>query len=523
MSTSGSWWLLLLGLVLAVALEIAGAGAPEAEAADHGTIDEAVTALDDLATAHWNEAGLEPAEEAPALTVARRLSLALTGSIPSLEEIRAIEGLPRRAAITAHLDRLLHSRRSADYLAERLARAFVGTDEGPFIVFRRRRFVHWLSDALAEGRPYDALVREMVASEGLWTDAPATNFITGHDRDPVKLTARTTRAFLGMRLDCAQCHDHPFAHWKQADFEGLAAFYGGIRQTLTGIEDSDEAFHPGGRMMMMADDAPAAVPTVPFAREALPEGGRRREQLAAWITSPDNPAFGKAIASRIWTLMVGRAPSRSGVDDIEGDMRLPGLLDHLAYDFVGHGHDLRRLIRIIALSRPFGVAAEPDPSPRSVAFAAFPMVALRPEQIAGALVQLADLHTVDAESHVLLKLMRFGNTRDFTERYGDAGESELDEQAGTIMQRLVLMNGKVARERVEANIFTAAGRIAGLAQSDERRLDTLFTVSLSRLPSEAERALFASWLAGAKGEGRMKAMEDVLWTLVNSTEFSWSH
>src|SRR5262249_39105250 len=147
-------------------------------------------------------------------------SLALTGSIPSLEEIRQFEDYTGRDRLQWWVAGVLKERRFADYFAERLARAFVGTEDGPFLVYRRRRFVSWLSDQLHAGRPYDGLVREMIESEGLWTDRPSTNFITvtiEQDKknapNPERLAARVARAFLGVRLDCAQCHNHPFQKW----------------------------------------------------------------------------------------------------------------------------------------------------------------------------------------------------------------------------------------------------------------------------------------------------------------------
>jgi len=124
----------------------------------------------------WADEGLKPAPPAPALTVARRTALALTGSIPSLEEIRRLDSLPEGERAARYVDALLSDRRFADYFAERLARAYVGTEGGPFLVYRRRRFVSWLSDQIAEGRPYDRVVRDLIASDGLWTDHPRPIF-----------------------------------------------------------------------------------------------------------------------------------------------------------------------------------------------------------------------------------------------------------------------------------------------------------------------------------------------------------
>ena len=184
---------------------------------------------------------------ASTLAIARRLSLALTGTIPSLAEIRALEAQPAGSAVVWWLAGLLDDRRASDYLAERLARTFVGTQDGPFIVYRRRRFVSWLADELHANRPYDEIVEQLIASDGLWTSKPATNFITvtiqpDADKGPDanQLAARTSRAFLGVRLDCAECHDHPFRAWKQSDFRVLAGFFGQAENSLRGIRDHAE-------------------------------------------------------------------------------------------------------------------------------------------------------------------------------------------------------------------------------------------------------------------------------------------
>ncbi len=162
----------------------------------------------------WRDKGLTSASRTDELMVARRLSLGLTGTIPSLEEIRVLQSLPEGQRIEWWISRLLEDRRYADYVAERLARSYVGTDNGPFIVYRRRRFVTWLSDQLLANKPYDQLVRELISDKGIWTNSPSVNFLTvtlDEDNkgkpDAIRLAGRTTRAFLGMRIDCLQCHD----------------------------------------------------------------------------------------------------------------------------------------------------------------------------------------------------------------------------------------------------------------------------------------------------------------------------
>ncbi len=253
------------------------------------------------------------------LQVCRRLSLGLLGTIPSLEEIRQIEAIPEAERVSWWLEHILADRRFADFFAERLARVYVGTENGPFIFFRRRRFVAWLGDNLAQNRPYDQLVRDLIADDGLWTDRPATNFISvtsqpdnGNQPDPVRLAGRVTRAFLGLRLDCAQCHDHPFAAWVKGDFEGLSAFFGQTKLGFKGIHDGSGEYE----VIDKKTQKPREIePKVPFAPELLPGTGSRRDRLAAWVTNPGNAYFARATVNRVWALMVGR-PLVEPVDNL---------------------------------------------------------------------------------------------------------------------------------------------------------------------------------------------------------------
>jgi hypothetical protein len=164
--------------------------------------------------ARWQQEGLQPTGRADDLTLARRLSLGLTGTIPSLEEVREIERLPEGERLEWWTSRLLEDRRFGDYVGERLARVYVGTEDGPFLRFRRSRFVEWLSNQLLARKPYNEIAQEMIGGNGLWTTDPALNYITltctdanQGQPDEVRLAARTVRAFLALRIDCLQCHD----------------------------------------------------------------------------------------------------------------------------------------------------------------------------------------------------------------------------------------------------------------------------------------------------------------------------
>jgi hypothetical protein len=475
----------------------------------------------------WTEQGLVPAAPAPELAVMRRLSLALCGTIPSLEEIRRFEARPASGRIDAWLEDLFHDRRCADYLAERFARAFVGTEDGPFLKFRRRRFVAWLSDAILENRPYDSVVRDLITDDGLWTDHPAVNFlaVTIDEKterpSPDRLAARVSRAFLGIRLDCAQCHDHPFQPWKQADFHGLAAFFGAVHADLRGIRDTENDYKPPDRK---GQEPKLVEPCVPFRPELVPESGGPRRRLALWVTDPRNLNLARATVNRVWALLLGR-PLVEPVDDLAAATEIHPALIALADDFAAHGYDLHRLIRIIATTEAFRLdsAADHADETHDAAWAVFPMTRLRPEQVAGSIFQAASLTTLGPQSHWFARLVAYTGRNDFVLRYGDMGEDEFDARGGTIPQRLLLMNGDVVREQIKDGLFSASSNIAGLARDDPTAVEAAYLTVLTRRPTPEESAHFAGRLAGTSGDDRKQRLSDLYWTLLNTTEFSWDH
>lgn len=521
-------------------------------AADARDLRQSAARVDEFLWIRWDSEQLAPAEPVAPLQVLRRLSLALHGTIPSLQEIRQFEAelaLQNESGqgvdesdIGDLLDRwtarMLDDQRFADYFAERLARSYVGTEGGQFVIFRRDRFVEWLSKQLAENRPYDELVRQMVADAGLWTGRPATNFVTAAysagEIDVNKLAGRSMRAFLGQRIDCAQCHDHPFDHWKQADFEGLAAYFGQVRVSIAGVEDKPIVDRQVVEYLVedrKTLEKRAVFPAPPFHPEWVSAVGTRRAQLAAWFTHPANRRFERATANRVWGLLFGR-PYVEPVDDLPdpGDLANPDLLDLLGADFREHGYDLRRLIQVIAASRAFRldsahVADDPNEFERLQShWAVFPLVRLRPEQVIGSMIQAASIRTIDQNSNLLVRGIRFIRENDFVTEYGDTGEDELAQRPGTIPQTLLRMNGKLVREMTGPTPLNSSARIAGMASTDERCLEACYLVCLTRRPTPSEREHFLAQFAAVNGtESRQQFVEDLLWTLFNSPGFAWNH
>lgn len=501
---------------------------------DQEDIRAVAAAVDAGFKAEWAKHGVTPAPRADDLTLMRRMSLALTGSIPSLQEVREAEAAKPDDLPQWWLSRLLADQRSGDYLAERLVRVYVGIENGPFLIYRRRRLVDWMSQALMENRSYDKIVRALIASQGVWTTRPEVNFVTVTNQqrkgpDEAKLAGRVSRAFLGVRIDCVQCHDGKLGStWKQTDFHQLAAYFGQAEFSLNGLRDV-----PGRqykvRYLGHADEevVPAKVPWKP---ELLPTRGLPRDQLAQWVTSPENKPFARALVNRLWALLFNR-PLVAPVDDIPLEGPFPPGLELLAEDFAQHGFDLQRLLRVMVSTQAFQLSSQAAEAGHPVTaeaerlWAAFPVTRLRPEQMAGSVIQAASLSTLDAETHVLFRLKRDLDVGNFVKRYGDSGEDTFDDGGGTIPQRLLLMNGNMITDNTRANPLVNAGtRIGMLAPDSRTAVEAAYLAIFTRRPTEREAAHFSGLLADAKGRNRRNdVMSDLCWTLMNATEFSWNH
>ena len=504
-------------------------------------VDLTTEKVDQWFAARWTSEQITPATTAAPLAILRRLSLALHGTVPSLEELREFDADDRPQKLERWTQRLLTDSRCPTYLSERLGRALVGADEGPFLAFRRDRFHAWLGEQIAADRPWDRIVTDLVSGRGLPTGNPETNFITiaqiDEEIDAELLAGRSVRAFLGQRIDCAQCHDHFFdPRWKQVHFQGLAAFFSPVRFTPLGVDDGDRQF----QVTDHADDTSRVVsPGVPFGSEWLPEGGSARQRFAAWLTDERNERFDRAIVNRLWGLMFGR-PFHAPIDDLPdpGDpATVP--LDLIARDFRDHRRSLKWLVHVIAASRPFRLDSRPNPQARQStpdeisseelrgqeeAWAIFPLIRLRPEQVIGAMLQAGSIKTIDRHSHLFTRARRFFGEQNFVQEYGDLGDEELSEQTGTIPQALLRMNGELARELIQPGLLGATTTIAKATVDDNALcLRTCFEVCLGRQPVAEESEVLGGWLTGTRGEQREQAVEDIFWTLFNSPEFSWNH
>ena len=277
--------------------------------------------------------------------------------------------------------------------------------------------------------------RALISDTGIWTAEPAVNFLTvtvSEDNqgkpDPIRLAGRTTRAFLGMRIDCLQCHDDRLGNVSlgteddprdglQSDFHHLAAFYGGVNFSLFGATDGDDEYQ---YKYLDAEEEETIPFQAPFLGELLTDEGTPRERLANWVTHRENKPFARAMVNRMWALLVGK-PLVEPIDDIPLYGDFPPGLETLAADFVEQNYDLRHLIRAIAETKAFRLDSRADfevQPKHENCWAVFPLTRLRPEQVAGGILQATELTTIDAESHIFAQLQRFNEQNTFIQRYG---------------------------------------------------------------------------------------------------------
>ena len=506
-------------------------------------VETVANRVDEAFESSWESENIAHAQPDSNLAIARRLAIGLAGTIPSLEEIREFEQQPQQDQIHWWACRLLEDRRTSNHLAERLTRALVGVEDGPFIVFRRRRFASWISDQIESNLPYDQLVRKILTDEGLWTDTPAVNFFTrtiAQDEDdqlpdPILLASRTSRAFLGMRIDCLQCHDDflgtvnlgsadQLKGGTQNDFHALAAFFAQTENSILGIRDNHSR-GPYEYQLLDQDKEEPIPPAVPFNTQLDQHDENLRNRLAQWITHPDNRPFARATVNRVWAIMTGRGLVRP-VDDIPLEGPWPAPLEVLVDDFVANGFNLHRLIRVIANTQTYGLQSVADfeiTSKHEHNWAVFPTLRMRPDQVAGAIAQSTKLTTIDSTAHIITQLTSLGQENEFVTRFGDPGEDEFNDRGETVTQRLLMLNGKMVSERLDNGLNTPA-YLLGLSPNTEKAVETIYLCTLSRRPTELEKEHFVNLIETEDDhERKREEIVDLYWALINSSEFRWNH
>jgi hypothetical protein len=491
----------------------------------------------------------------------RRVTLDLTGTLPSPAEIAAFrrETAPRKRADL--IDRLLaspdYARNWARYWRDVIA--FHATTENPLLV-HFPIFESWLGEQLAANQPWDQIVRAIVTATGRSDSDGATALVSAHSTNqrfqPAEMAGETSRIFLGISIACAQCHDHPTDPWKRQQFHEFAAFFGGTRTQV--VRDTRPparivSDYPGPPLYRMPglNDPNTSSPIQPrfflAATKAPPDDTSRlssaelRTLAASYITGQDNPWFARAYVNRIWSVLMGEA-FYEPIDDLgpARTARNAELLELIADQWSRGGYDVRWLFRTLMNTRAYQRSGRPSPAaaaatPESAAGGGVSASAgtgrLRADQIFDALVHALDL-PIDgaaATGEEMRKAAQQGMSNNamgpgqfsprvfFGRIFGVDPSTPADEVSGTIPQALFLMNAPQLDQAMRARPGRLLGRLLADMPDDPAAIEALYLRVLARAPNSDELATCRAYIArvGARSE----AFEDLLWALVNSTEF----
>jgi hypothetical protein len=535
--------LLAAGLTFHSFAPLKAADAPGTVSATPDSAQQLADRIDLLVDAQLKRDNISPAPLSDDAEFLRRASLDLCGRIPAGSEVRDFladqSPTKRRAAI----DRMLDSPTYIVNATNRWREAMIPEADADDLLkrFAVPTFESWLRSRIAANRDYAEIVREILTlpvkagpmMEGfVQPDASSPEaFYRAKQAKPENLGAATSRLFLGVRLECAQCHDHPFDKWKRDQFWSYSAFFSEFQQPAGGgvTETIKAALTPDNHTLKIPDTTPEQVVSAAFLAGDAPDWSDKqaaREKLANWITSSDNPWFARAAANRVWAQMFGIGVV-DPVDDLsaQNPPSHPEVLDELAKAFVEHKHDLRFLARAIALSKTYQrTSSRTDPTqdtPRT--FARMPIRAMSPEQIFDSLAQATGRFTFfDPEQP-----LNFSNDparQEFLETFTNDSESTVERQS-TILQALTLMNGSFvssATDIAASQSLTAV--IEAPFLNTPERIEALFYAALSRAPRPEELDRFRAYVDnGGPEKDPKKALADVFWALLNSSEFALNH
>jgi hypothetical protein len=474
--------------------------------------------------------GVVPSEPAADHTFLRRAYLDVIGRVPTAEEARAFLADKSPVKRDELVEALLARPEYADYWANKWVDLL---RPNPYRVGIKPTMAldAWIREAFRENRPYDQFVRELLTAEGsAWRNGAATFF--RDRRTPDEITTVVSQLFLGVRLECAKCHHHPFEVWGQDDFYSLAAYFSrvahkgeGISAPISGGEEIVYVAESGSVKHPITGEV---LPPRPLFGEAPPiaDGEDPRIALAAWITSPENKYFAQVAVNRVWAELMGR-----GIVDPVDDLRAtnppsnPALLESLADDFREQGYDLKKLIRRIMTSEVYALSSTTNP--RNVSdtrnYSRHYRTRLRAEVLLDA---ISDITGVPEEFRGMpqgTRSMEIWTHRVeslFLDAFGrpDPNQDPPYERQpdSTIVQALHLMNAPDLHKKVSYEHGTAA-KLAASDKPAEAVVEELYLLLYSRLPTSAESTEVSATFAAMPD--RRQATEDLMWALMNTPEF----
>jgi len=477
--------------------------------------------IDDELSSLWKLLGVEPARPADDATLLRRVFLDLTGRLPSPDEVTAYLDSQEEAKFEKLVDRLLASDEFNEFWAFRLAQLLRVRAPGKETV-AARAFHSWLREQVEQRSPWNKVAAELLLAQGDSHEYGPANFyrLAAGAREQAEYVSET---LMGVRLRCANCHNHPLDRWTQDDYHGLAAVFARVqRGRVVSVSSRGEVSNPR--------TGETAVPRIPGKRYLL-ESPDPRGEFADWLTTADNPYFAPATVNRLWKWLMGR-----GLVEPADDLRQtnpavhPRLLDRLADDFTANGFDLRHTIRLIANSAAYQRGRNTATTTNGQFFELALVKQLDAEVLADAIADVTGVPDRYGDLPIGTRAVALSDPATPSTTLDVLGRCERDTScdtpaaaSGGLATKLHFING----EAINRKITSKGGRLNRLIQegrSDRELIERFYVTALSRRPSGEEMSYWQTQLSGARDQDhRRQQLEDFLWALLSSQEFTTNH
>jgi hypothetical protein len=504
--------------------------------------------IDTAVAGTWQKEKITPAKPAGDSEFLRRVYLDLAGSVPTYEETVAFLDSKDPARRNKLIDRLLADPRYAQHQADVWDMILFGRRPPGYDTDKREGFEGWMKSRFEKNVPYDSWARELLKAEGNSAENGALYYVQYRNapEDAIEAIAQT---FLGVQLHCARCHDHPYENWKQLDFYGMAAFLARLDVVSVGkkgnlpvyaigeYESGDLQFTgpaknavPGKKgepvkpkfLAGAALDEPPAKGEKParFADKKMPPKPKfsRKDQLADWITRPDNPYFARAIANRVWAQYMGRGIVYP-VDNLSESNKpsIPGLLDTLAKELVAHKFDLKWYIRELVNSRTYQLSGAGTGEAMPAFYQHARSRPLSAEELVEAWRIVTGYTVVEQAGGKKPGTSRYRPLDGYLLHFFGSPNTGTGDFQGGLHEHLYLNNGPVA-QMIGAGKGSLGELVADTGKSVETRVERLFLQTLHRRPASAEAEKFAAFLKNNNGSAA-----DAVWVLMTCSEFRFNH
>ena len=501
--------------------------------------------IDTLVFERCREVGVPLSAECDDATFQRRVTLDITGGIPTADA--AAEFLTNASPDKRDrlIESLLASSAYADWFANKWTALLKNRRDDASDTVSNFAFHSWIRDGLLANKPYDRFVRELLAATGTIVENPPVAWYK-RVKEPKEQLEDVAQLFLGVRIQCAQCHHHPFERWSQDDYHGLAAYFSQVGRRPTSTRGEDLIFHKRGVAAFTnpksgARITPSALGTP---EPTIPADEDPRLRLADWLVRADNPFFARALVNRYWKHFLGR-----GLIEPEDDLRdtnpptNPLLLDALADHFRASKFDLKDLVRTICRSRVYQLSAVPTPDNASDLknFSHFLPRRLPAEVLLDSIDKVTGSTTTFANlpagtRAIALPDTSYNRSSPFLQVFGRPDGQSVCEcervQSSSLSQSLHLLSAADIKGKLAADAGRA-DRLSKEERPDPDKVRELFLAAFAREPSADEMVQACGVIAearlGADGQplpdqqARRENLEDLLWALLNSKEFLFNH